>query len=294
MTTVTLSEKSKQLLQAIIDAPGKAVPDYAMALSVSIGQVSGALLGLKKAELVNQEDGKLTAIPNAATFLEYGEFDAADVKSGTTPGVTKVTAKLVEPTELASEEDLGVDVGIETLAAPAGITEMETSTEAPSIVEPVIETTGAVAVVEAIVETAAPAKTVSVGSAMAAIAASGGSVVVASAAPVTESKAAKARAIFVANPNAPRKVLMALMTGPDVGLTVAGANTYIYNFRKEAGLVVARGTEVKAALPVVAAAPAFVAETTAAIEPVTVDVSATTVTDTAAEGTGIAAEAIAE
>lgn len=281
MTSPTLSTKSKEVLQEIVNNPGKTIVDIAAALGVAIGQVNGALVALKKGDLVAVEDGKLTATSEATAVLEYGDGASS---APATPGITKVAAK----NTLAPEEELAAsDTAID---ATAGITKMETDTKTSTFIE--AEGTGIA------IEASAPA-TVTVGSAMAAIAATGGSVTAPSATPAvaTESKAAKARAIFLANKDAPRKVLMALMTGPDVGLTVAGANTYIYNFRKEAGMVVARGTEVKAAEPVVASAPAFVAETPAAVtEAVVVDVSAAAVietTDTAAESAA-PAEAIAE
>lgn len=56
-----------------------------------------------------------------------------------------------------------------------------------------------------------------------------------------DSKAAKAQAIFDQFKNEKRSVLMEkLMT--EAGLTKNGANTYIYNMRKKAGMVTPRGT----------------------------------------------------
>lgn len=59
--------------------------------------------------------------------------------------------------------------------------------------------------------------------------------------PRTDSKASKAQAIFDEFKNEKRAVLMQKMMD-EVGLTRNGANTYIYNMRKAAGMVVPRGT----------------------------------------------------
>lgn len=70
----------------------------------------------------------------------------------------------------------------------------------------------------------------------------------------TDSKASKAQAIFDEFKNEKRAVLMAKLMN-EAGLTQHGANTYIYNMRKKAGMVTPRGT---------VAAPAKAAESSAA------------------------------
>lgn len=78
--------------------------------------------------------------------------------------------------------------------------------------------------------------------------------------PRSDSKTAKAQAIFDANPNLKRSELMQLLKD-QVGLTENGANTYIHNMRKAAGMVTAR---LKTAAPT---APVTTAETVEAIQP---------------------------
>lgn len=53
-------------------------------------------------------------------------------------------------------------------------------------------------------------------------------------------KAMRAREVFEANKDQPRKILMDLLMATEIGLTKNGANTYIYNMRKKAGMVTAR------------------------------------------------------
>lgn len=64
--------------------------------------------------------------------------------------------------------------------------------------------------------------------------------------PRTDSKASKAQAIFDEFKGEKRSVLMDKLM-EEVGLTRNGANTYIYNMRKAAGMVTPRGTTANVA-----------------------------------------------
>ena len=262
-----LSAKTLATLTAIMDNPGKTAIDIAALESVSLGAVSGGVSSLRKAGLITvDEDGKLH--PTDEATFEYGG-GAGGPATPAKVAATDVRGEL--------EDDLEVETaGASTGAAVVVLEDADTLPATITAVEvaPVIETAPVVAVeevLEAEPVAAAPAiEMVSVGTAVAeaaVIAASTPTVakVTPAAGTAAPSKAALARAVFEANKDQPRKVLMALLMGPEVGLSVNGANTYLHNIRKQAGLVKPRAaagtTPAAEAAPVVVAAPAYVPET---------------------------------
>lgn len=241
MTTTELkplSQTATDVLDAIIDNPGKTAIDLATILSVSVGSVSGAVGSLKKRSLITIEDGKITATADAK--FDYGDGDTT-VRSTTPLGAdTNKAAELEIADDLMGNED----------------------TTAVLATAPTETIKASVAIDLAAMASPAPAPAAS------------------APGPAVVSKASKAQAIFDANKDQPRKVLMNMLMDPALcGLSEAGANTYIYNMRKKAGMVTARGatpvaTEAAPTAVTEAATPAFVVETTesvvvaaAAIEP---------------------------
>lgn len=265
-----LSAKTLATLTAIMDNPGKTAIDIAALESVSLGAVSGGVSSLRKAGLITvDEDGKLH--PTDEATFEYGG-GAGGPATPAKVAATDVRGEL--------EDDLEVETaGASTGAAVVVLEDADTLPATITAVEvaPVIETAPVVAVEEvleaepAAAPSTAPAiEMVSVGTAVAEAAVIAASTpTVAKAAPAAgtaaPSKAALARAVFEANKDQPRKVLMALLMGPEVGLSINGANTYLHNIRKQAGLVKPRAaagtTPAAEAAPVVVAAPAYVPET---------------------------------
>lgn len=234
-TPKPLSQSTIDVLETIQANPGKTAIDIATLLSVSVGSVTGSVNTLKKRELISFEDGKLTALAGAEYAI--GESAGTEVKKSTIN-----EAKL--STETIVGDDLGDDVRGESTPAPSAGT---------SVFATMAEGIGAASTVSA-----------AAAAAMAASAPAAPAGTTAPAGATTLSKSAKAKIIFDSNPGAPRKLLMSMMMAPECGLTEAGANTYIYNFRKAAGQVTPRGTAapVAAAAPISTEAPAFVAETT--------------------------------
>lgn len=159
--TAVLSEKSLNVINAIILNPGSNPAEVSKYLGVTIATVTGALQTLKKCGLVTIEEGKL--IPSAEAEFEYGGGDAT-IAEQTVPSV-------------------------ESVDVPAAVTSV-----------------------------------VSV--------------------PTAVTKASLARPVFEANKTQPRKVLMNLLMDPSVGLSSHGANTYLYNMRKLAGMVTVRAAKV--------------------------------------------------
>lgn len=202
--TAVLSEKSLNVINAIITNPGSNPADVSKYLGVSIQTVTGSLSTLKKAGLVTIEEGKL--IPSAEAEFEYGGATTAPVttmatlNTSTEEVATEMVAEL--PTETSTE--MTTETTVDAAETTPGVAEVTTSKSTT---------------------TAAPAIT----------------------------KASLARPVFEANKDQPRKVLMALLMDPSVGLTSHGANTYIYNMRKNAGMVTARTAKDETVAPTASA-----------------------------------------
>lgn len=259
---MAISERTKEVFDAIIDNPNKTAVDIAAKMGVSVGQVTGAVNSLKKANMIVIEDGKITATAEAE--FEFG--DGPGLPAAAAPASSKKVAAKALAADTSDVDDAELAPTV-TSGETAADVATEASTE--TIIE--AETAGDVAAtavdaIEELADTPAPMSTMIPGTAPASVAPA--------KAPAGESKASKARAIFMANKDQPRKVLMAMMM-EQCGLTSHGANTYLYNFRKAEGMVKTRTAEVAAdATPAVvteADAPAFVE---AATDNIVIDVSA--------------------
>jgi DNA-binding Lrp family transcriptional regulator len=262
--TKPLSEKAKDVMDAILLDKTATAPKIAEYLGVSVATVTGSLATLKKRGYVVIEDGIL--VPTAEANFEFGTNTPSTVKPVDTEEVvtavtdTNVAAGIVEEisaeivstavAEIEIQNELQAELAEAVTGAPAVIT-----TKATDIVDTKVEVAAATGT-ETIVETAGP------------------------------TKAERARAVFNANKGAERKILMGLLTDPAVGLSKNGANTYIYNMRKAAGMVTPRS-----ATPASTETPAgeTVAETTTANDAEVIEVAAEGVSVPADEGTGLAA-----
>jgi hypothetical protein len=277
---MAISERTKEVFDAIIDNPNKTAVDIAAKMGVSVGQVTGAVNSLKKANMIVIEDGKITATAEAE--FEFG--DGPGLPAAAAPASSKKVAAKALAADTSDVDDAELAPTVTSGETATDVTIVEASTE--TIIE--AETAGEVAAtavdaIEELADTPVPMSTMIPGTAPASVAPA--------KAPAGESKASKARAIFMANKDQPRKVLMAMMM-EQCGLTSHGANTYLYNFRKAEGMVKTRTAEVAAdATPAVvteADAPAFVE---AATDNIVIDVSAPEVV---AEVVEIPAEVAAE
>ena len=284
MDMPNLSDRTKEVLDLIIDNPGKTAVDIAAVGGIALGQVNGAVSTLNKHKLITMEDGKITATVEAE--FHYGEANGVPAPESLTKALAKAAAAEAA-TAAADAEELDADDAVlaqvaATMAA-APVTEAATETASESVeaaTETVADTTA-----EAATETeAAATEEVVVTSTLIPGRAPASVKPAAEAKPATESKASKARAIFEEMKDRPRKEIMArLMT--ECKLTQNGANTYLYNFRKQAGMVKARdaaapaeATATDAVATTVAAGeePAFVPEP-AAVENVVIDIEPTAV-----------------
>lgn len=183
MTTVAISEKQKNILNAVKQTEQATVANIAKFLGITAPAVTGTMAGLKKNGLVTIEDGviSLTTGGTEALGAQTAEqrVEAATTSTIETPSIPK-----------AQQAENGGPVQ----KAQRGAT------------------------------------------------------------PRTDSKASKAQAIFDAHKDDKRSVLMDLLMN-EAGLTKNGANTYIYNMRKKAGMVTPRGTTAVPETPAAEAAP---------------------------------------
>lgn len=272
-----MSDKTKATLEAILAAPGKTAIDYATEQGVSVGQVTGAINSLKKAGMIVVGEGGVITATEDATF-EYGDGDTTKKAS------TELDTTAGTDTMLDAEDGEGIGGAI--TAEGTGIATEASATEAPTAEAPAATKVAPSAFANMVAQAMSPTAT--------APAAGKTATSTTPAGPAVVSKAAKARAVWEANKDAPRKVLMQMMMAPEIGLTSHGANTYIHNFKKAAGLVTPRGTAVATPAAPVAEEPAFapeVAETVAVTENVVVDITAEAAPETAPEAaTEVAAE----
>jgi hypothetical protein len=192
-------------------------------MGVSVAQVTGGIASLKKVGLVEVNEGILVATAEAQ--FEFGAPASTPTDTtlvGKFPSASEATGKWT-----ATEGSKAVDI-TDTDELEDGEKDL-TSTETTENVEATVVARSAMAAFVAAAD-AAPAVNNKTKTAK----------VKAEAAPRPPTKADKARAVFDENHDRPRCELMALLMAPEVGLTMNGANTYIHNMRKKAGLVKAR------------------------------------------------------
>lgn len=215
-----LSEKAKNVMEAIIAKPKSNVAEIAEFVGVSVATVTGSLSTLKKRGYVTVEEGIL--IPTDEANFEFGNVDST------------TTVKPVETS--AGTEVIAETIGNGTVAEVIA----ETAAPSDAASEPPADTTAAADTAETD-DDSTPATPSAFGAMVA-----GATTAPAPAAKKEPgvNKAELARAVFTElGADAKRSDLMARLTAPEVGLSKHGANTYIYNMRKKAGKVTPRGTK---------------------------------------------------
>lgn len=229
-----LSEKAKDVMEAILTNPNSNAANIAEFLGVSVATVTGSLGTLKKRGYVTVEEGILT--PTDDANFEFG--------AGTTAVTTPAPTADATETKAVVEAAATTDVAEEVIAVTEAVLVEDAAERTP-------ELAAAEANAEHQVEVAAELHAEAVHATE--VAAEAVTEVVAIA--TSKNKAEKARAVFEELKDAPRKDLMARLMSDEVGLSKNGANTYIYNMRKSAGMVKPRAAVVTEATTAETPAP---------------------------------------
>ena len=199
-----LSSKSTDLMMAIINNPNQNAVGISKVLGVSVSTVTGGLAALKNRGLVAVKDGNLVATEEAE--YEYG-----------TPAITTpvTTSAATFPTSFGGAKG----VLVETAASEVDSADIDADDDTSESITAHTSDTEITA----------------------------GSVFIGGVAPKTVkepviNKTALAKKVYEDNPGMPRAELMKIFMSDPINLSLHGANTYLYNLKKAAGLVKPRST----------------------------------------------------